>query len=153
MLLVAFAAPLSALQWTPPAPPPTPPAPPPTAQKPAELKKERAPAKTSDKEEIPPEEDTSISKQDVSFNPLQSSKEITAGDFYFKKHSYVAAAGRYKSATLYNEGNAEAWFKLGEASEKLKDKRTAHDAYAKYLEVAADAKNAAVVRKRLDKLK
>jgi predicted Zn-dependent protease len=137
---------LNALQFVPPAPPPTP-------QKPAELKKDRAPAKTSDKEEIPPEEDTSLAKQDISFNPLQSVKEITAGDFYFKKHSYVAAAGRYKSATLYNEGNAEAWLKLGETSEKLKDRKAAHAAYAKYLEVASDAKNAADVRKRLEKLK
>jgi tetratricopeptide (TPR) repeat protein len=148
LALLACVLPLSALQFVPPAPPPQPPQPPP-----GELKKDRKPAKTSDKEEVPPEEDTSLSKQDISFNPLQSVKEISAGDFYFKKHRWVAAMGRYKSATLYNEGNAEAWLKLGEASEKLKDRKAAQAAYSKYLEVASDAKNAAEIRKKLDKLK
>lgn len=131
--------------------PPAPPAPPSQSQ--GQLKKQREPAKTSDKEEVPPEEDASISKEDISFNPLQSMKEITAGNFYFRKHSYVAAAGRFKRATLYNEGNAEAWLKLGEVSEKLKDRKSARDAYTKYLEVASDAKNSAEIRKRLEKLK
>ncbi len=65
----------------------------------------------------------------------------------------MAASGRYKSATLYNEGNAEAWLKLGEVSEKLKDRKAAQAAYSKYLEVASDAKNAGEIRKKLDKLK
>ena len=37
--------------------------------------------------------------------------------------------------------------------EKLRDKTGAHDAYAKYLEVASDAKNAAEIKKRMEKLK
>jgi len=146
--LVAMCAGLSAQQMTPPplpAPPPQPPQ--------GELKKDRGQPKTSDKEYVPPEEDNSIAKDDVSFNPLQSMKEITAGDFYYHKHSYVAAAGRFKRATQYNEGNAEAWLKLGEVEEKLKDRKAAHDAYAKYLDVASDAKNAAEIKKKLDKLK
>lgn len=130
----------------------TPPAPPPP-QKPGELQKQRKPAATSDKEEVPPEEDSSIAKEDVSFNPLQSEKEITAGNYYFKKHSYLAAAGRFRNATRYNEGNAEAWLKLGEASEKLKDVKSAREAYGKYLEVASDARNAEEIRKKLEKLK
>jgi tetratricopeptide (TPR) repeat protein len=127
-------------------------APPDTQQKSGELKK-RKPAATSDKEEVPPEEDTSLAKEDFSFNPLQSAKEIEAGNYYYKKGSFLAAAGRYKSATKFNEGNSEAWLKLGEASEKLKDRRQAREAYAKYLEVSPDAKNAAEIRKKLEKLK
>jgi tetratricopeptide (TPR) repeat protein len=144
--LMALSLSLCAQQTTPP-----PPAPPPQPQ--GQLKKDRAPAKTSDKEEVPPEEDASLAKQDISFNPLQSMKEISAGDFYYKKHSYLAAAGRYRYATQYNGGNAEAWLKLGEVSEKLKDRKAARDAYTKYLEVASDAKNSAEIRKKLDKLK
>jgi predicted Zn-dependent protease len=122
-------------------------------QKPPDLQKNRKPAVTSDKEEVPPEEDTSLAKEDVSFNPLQAVKEIDAGNYYFKKGSYLAAEGRFKRATVYNEGNAEAWLKLGETREKLKDRKAARDAYAKYLEVASDAKNASEIRKKLEKLK
>jgi tetratricopeptide (TPR) repeat protein len=142
LVLLACLAPLGAQQTAPPAPP----------QKPGELK-ERKPAATSDKEEVPPEEDTALAKDDFSFNPLQAAKEIEAGNYYFKKGSFLAAAGRYKNATRFNEGNSEAWLKLGEASEKLKDRRQAHEAYAKYLEVSPEAKNAAEIRKKLAKLK
>lgn len=122
-------------------------------QKPDELKKDRKPAVTSDKEEVPPEEDASLSKDDVSFNPLQAAKEIAAGNYYYKKGSYLAAEGRYKNATRYNEGNPEAWLKLGETAEKLKDRKAAAAAYSKYLEIASDGKDAADIRKKLEKWK
>ena len=122
-------------------------------QKQEELKRERKPPATSDKEEIPPEEDTGLARDDFSFNPLQSTKEILAGNYYFKKGSYFAAARRYQNATKFNEGNSEAWLKLGEAEEKLKDRKAAREAYSKYLEVASDAKNAAEIRKKVEKLK
>lgn len=120
---------------------------------PVELQKQRPPQKTSDKEGAPPEEDTSIGTTTYSFNPLQAKKDIEIGNEYAKKHSYRAAAGRFLSATKYNDGDAEAWLRLGEMDEKLRDKSGAHDAYAKYLEIASDAKNAAEIKKRLDKLK
>src|ERR1051325_2089210 len=68
---------------------------------PGQLKKERPKQeqKTSDKEEIPPEEDTSLATENYSFNPLQSKKDITVGDEYAKKHNFRAAAGRHRSAT------------------------------------------------------
>jgi tetratricopeptide (TPR) repeat protein len=120
---------------------------------PGELQKQRPPQKTSDKEAAPPEEDTSIGTTTYSFNPLQAKKDIEIGNEYAKKHSYRAAANRFLSATKYNDGDAEAWLRLGEMDEKLRDKPGAHDAYAKYLEIASDAKNAAEIKKRLDKLK
>jgi len=122
-------------------------------QKQGDLKKRGQPAATSDKEEVPPEEDVSISRDEFTFNPLQAEKEIRAGDFYFKKGSFLAASRRYQNATKFNEGNSEAWLKLGEAQEKLKDRKAAREAYSKYLEVASDAKNAGDIRKKLDKLK
>jgi tetratricopeptide (TPR) repeat protein len=128
-------------------PPQAPPA------KPPELQKERPPQKTSDKDAVPPEEDTSIGTTTYSFNPLQAKKDIEIGNEYAKKHSYRAAANRFLSATKYNDGDSEAWLRLGEMDEKLHNKREAHDAYAKYLELASDAKNAAEIKKRLEKLK
>ena len=118
-----------------------------------DLKKDRKPAVTSDKEEVPPEEDASLATDDISFNPLQAAKEIDAGNYYYKKGSYLAAEGRYRRATEYNEGNAEAWLKLGETREKLKDRKSAREAYTKYLEVASDARNAAEIKKKIEKWK
>jgi tetratricopeptide (TPR) repeat protein len=125
----------------------------PPAGSPIELQKQRPPQKTSGKEAAPPEEDTSIGTTTYSFNPLQAKKDIEVGNEYAKKHSYRAAANRYLSATKYNDGDAEAWLRLGEMDEKLRDKPGAHGAYAKYLEIASDAKNAAEIKKRMEKLK
>jgi tetratricopeptide (TPR) repeat protein len=121
-----------------------------------QLKKDHPKQATSDKEEVPPEEDTSLSTQSYSFNPLQSKKDVAVGDYYAKKHNFHSAAGRYRSATKWDDGNLEAWLKLGEADEKLKDPDGARQAYSKYLELATDAKDAktaAEIRKRVEKLK
>jgi tetratricopeptide (TPR) repeat protein len=127
---------------------------PPDKPQPA-LKRDRSKpdAPTSGKQEVPAEEDKSVAPTDYSFNPLQAQKEVQTGNFYFKKGSYRAAAGRFLEATKWNDGYAEAWLRLGEAEEKLKDPKAAKDAYSKYLEAAPDAKNAAEIRKKLDKLK
>ena len=124
--------------------------------KPGQLQKERPKEATSDKEEVPPEEDASLANQSYSFNPLQSKKDVGVGDYYAKKHNFHSAAIRYRSATKWDDGNLEAWLKLGEAEEKLKDASAARQAYGKYLELATDAKDAktaAEIRKRVEKLK
>lgn len=98
----------------------------------------------------PPEEDeTLIPKKDYPFNPLQAAKELKTGNFYFTKGNYKGAAGRFREATLWNPGFAEAYFRLGEAEEKLRDKKAAHDAYAKFLDLAPQDKRAAELRKKL----
>src|SRR5262249_18305371 len=66
---------------------------------------------------------------------------------------YRAAAMRFEEATKWDGTSAEAYLRLGEAKEKQHDKKAAAAAYAKYLEIAPDAKEAADVRKRLEKLK
>jgi len=68
-----------------------------------------------------------------------------------KKGNLSAAKGRYKDATLYDPGSAEAFAKLGEVTEKLHDFATARDAYAKYLELAPTAKDAEAIKKRMEK--
>jgi tetratricopeptide (TPR) repeat protein len=114
---------------------------------------ERTEPKTSGKQAVPAEEDKSFLTEEHSFNPLQSQKNVETGDFYLKKGKFQAAANRYLNATMWNEGNAEAWVKLGKAEEKVKDVQAAKDAYNKYLELAPDAKDAAAVRKRLQAMK
>ena len=117
------------------------------------LKKRGETQPQAQKDGLPPEEDTSVTTNEYAFNPLQAKKEITVGNEYFKKHSYRAAAGRYTEATKWNGGDAEAWLRLGEAQERLKDQKAAREAYTKYLDLASDAKNAEEIRKKLEKLK
>jgi len=102
----------------------------------------------------PPEEDEALKPQVYALNPLQAQRNITAGDFYFHaKKNYRAAQRRYVEATKWDPGNPEAFLKLGEADEKLKDRAGARDAYTKCLELEPNGKNAGEVQKRLDKLK
>jgi len=103
-------------------------------------------------EQEPPEEDNSFKPKVYDFNPLKAKSSIDAGNYYFKKGNLAAAKGRYKDATLYDPGSAEAFGKLGEVAEKLRDFATARDSYAKYLELAPAAKDAEAVKKRMEKL-
>jgi tetratricopeptide (TPR) repeat protein len=105
------------------------------------------------KTELPPDEDKANAVEKFSFNPVQSKREMTAGDFYFKKGNYSAAIARYERATKWNDGNAEAWLRLGEAEEKKSNGKAAVEAYKKYLELSPDAKKADDVKKKLAKLK
>src|SRR5262249_55382826 len=117
------------------------------------LKKRGENPPAAQKDGMPPEEDTTVATREYAFNPLQARKEITVGNEYFKKRSYRAAAGRYAEATNWNSGKPEAWLRLGEAQEKLKDMKAAREANTKYRELAADDKRADEIRKRLEKLK
>ena len=104
-------------------------------------------------EEIPPEEDKELANQQYSFNPLQSQKDVSVGNQYFKNHKFRAAELRYTSATKWNDGNADAWLHLGEVAERLKDTEKAREAYKKYVELASDEKKAAEIKKKLEKMK
>lgn len=104
--------------------------------------------------QLPPDEDKATPQpKQYAFNPVQSKKEVEIGEFYFKKGDYRAAAGRFTEATRWNTGNAMAWLRLGDAQERMKDAKAAQSAYEKYLQLAPEAKNAAEVRKKLEKLK
>jgi len=101
-------------------------------------------------EQEPPEEDESLAKKEYSFNPLEAEKDLKVGDYYFRKGNYKAAVSRFREATLWNPTFAQAFLRLGEGEEKLKDRAAAKQAYAKYLELAPDGKDAAAVKKKLD---
>ena len=99
----------------------------------------------------PPEEDESLAPKVYALNPVQAKKEITAGDYYFKKPNYSAAARRYLEATRWDPGSAEAFLKLGEAREKLREFGPAREAYLKYIELAEDPKEKDALRKKMAK--
>jgi tetratricopeptide (TPR) repeat protein len=101
----------------------------------------------------PPDEDAAADAKVYSFNPLQAQKEMRTGEFYFKKGSYRAAATRFREATRWNPTFAQAWLRLGDAAEKQNDAKTIAEAYAKYLELQPEARNAGDIRKKLDKIK
>jgi tetratricopeptide (TPR) repeat protein len=135
-------------------PPQNPPPPqPPAKTHPGELQKGRPKPPATGKEEIPPEEDKSLSVDSYSFNPLQAQKDLNVGNYYFKQHKYRAAETRFHEALKWNDGFGDAWLRLAEVEEKLKDPQAAKEAYNKYLEISPEAKNAAEIRKRIEKLK
>jgi tetratricopeptide (TPR) repeat protein len=141
-LLLAGIMPLAAQEQT---------TPPDTAPKPQ--LEQRTPPKTSGKQAVPAEEDKSFLSEEHSFNPLQSQKSVEVGDHYLRNGKLQGAIYRYQDATLWNDGNAEAWLRLAKAQEKMKDTKAAKDAYRKYLELSPDAKDAAAIRKKLQSMK
>ena len=99
----------------------------------------------------PAEEDESLAPKVYALNPVQARKEITAGDYYFKKPNYSAAARRYLEATRWDPGSTEAFLKLGETREKLREYGPAREAYLKYIELVEDPKEKDAARKKLAK--
>jgi tetratricopeptide (TPR) repeat protein len=97
----------------------------------------------------PPEEDESLRPKEYAFNPLQATKELAIGNYYFKKGSWKAAALRYEEATRWNPGYGDAFLKWAEALEKLNQKEKAKGVYGKFLAVAPDHKKAGEIRKKL----
>jgi tetratricopeptide (TPR) repeat protein len=100
-------------------------------------------------EQEPPEEDESLAPKTYSFNPLEAEKDLKIGLYYFKKSNYKAATSRFREATLWNPTYAEAFLRLGESEEKMKDKKAADEAYQKYLALEPDGKEAEAVKKKL----
>jgi len=97
------------------------------------------------------EEDAGVTvDREYVFNPLQAEKELRIGDYYTKKGSHKAAAGRYLEAVKWNPSLAEGWRKLAAAREKLNDFKAASEAWKKYLDLAPDAKDAKQIRKKID---
>ena len=99
----------------------------------------------------PPEEDEGLKPQEYALNPVQAKKEFSAGTFYWRKGSYRAAALRYREASRWDTGWADAFLKWGESAERQKDYIAAREAFAKYFELAEDQKSVAEIKKRMVK--
>ena len=97
----------------------------------------------------PPEEDESVAPKKYVLNPLESERNIKIGNFYWSKGNYHAALNRYQDATRYNPSSPEAFFKVGEAEEKLKHKDAAKAAFQKVISLAPDSKLAREAKRKL----
>ena len=73
------------------------------------------------------------------------------GDEYLKKSKVSAAANRYLEATRWDPGSAEAFLKLGQAREKLRQYSRAREAYLKSIDLTDDPKEKDAIRKKMDK--
>lgn len=92
-------------------------------------------------------------KQQVyAFNPVQARNELKVGNYYAKKGSFRAAAGRYLEATRWDAGFAEAYWRLGMARERLGEAAAAVDAYRQFLTVESGTKRARQALARLTDL-
>ena len=130
LLSVFLALPLAAQESKPPAPPATP----------------------SVQEQEPAEEDPDLKPKEYSFNPLEASRNITTGNFYFKKGNFRAASRRFLEASKWDPTSAEAVLRLGEADEKLKSFPEAREAYQKFITLSSDGKEIEAVKKRISGL-
>ncbi|MEO8048960.1 MAG: tetratricopeptide repeat protein [Acidobacteriota bacterium] len=110
------------------------------------------PAAPSVQEQEPPEEDPDLKPKEYSFNPLEAARNITAGNFYYKKGNYRAASRRYLEASKWDPASAEAQMRLGEADEKLRDFNGAREAYEKVVSLSSDAREIEAVKKKLASL-
>jgi tetratricopeptide (TPR) repeat protein len=121
------------------------------AQQPPDSQRKTTTQPPAVKEEEPPEEDESLLPKEYAFNPLESARNVTAGNYYFKKGNYRAAAKRYLEATKWDPSSSEAFLKFAEASEKSRDLAAAREAYEKYIALSPDPKNAESIRKKIAK--
>ncbi len=101
-------------------------------------------------EENPPEEDESVAPEKFVLNPLESERNIRVGNYYWRRGKYRAAAGRYERATRFNPSSPEAFYKLGEAEEKLKNKEAARLAFQRVMQIAPDSKLANEAKKKVN---
>ena len=122
-----------------------------------------APAQEPQYQELEEEDEDLVQETEYAFNPVQAAKEFRIGNFYWKKGSFRAAAGRYEEATLWDPDFADAYWKLAEAHERIaekefveKDKQlalvAARSAYEKYIELKPKSKQAKKARQRLAEL-
>jgi TolA-binding protein len=114
-------------------------------------KNQQPSAKSLPPEDLPPEEDEDVAPKVYPFNPIESDRCIRVGVFYMHQSKYKAAAGRFLDATKYNPNSAEAFFKLGEAEEKLKNTDAAKSAFTRVVQIAPDSKQGREAKKKLSK--
>lgn len=106
----------------------------------------------SEDDQNPPEEDESVAPEKFVLDPLESDRNVKVGNFYMhqgKPAGYRAALHRYERATKFNPSNVEAFYKIGEAQEKLKNKDGAKAAFEKVIQIAPDSKFAHEAKKKL----
>ncbi len=127
-----------------------------TSQQPAQQSGQQPTQSTPPAQEVPdenslPEEDESVAPEKFVLNPLESERSVRIGNYYWHKGNMRAALRRYEWATKYNPSSAEAFYKVGEAEDKLKDKDKARLAYKRVVDIAPDSKLGREAKKKLSK--
>jgi tetratricopeptide (TPR) repeat protein len=108
--------------------------------------------RSEDDQNEPEEEDDSVAPEKFVLNPLESDRNVKVGNFYMHQGTpsgYRAALHRYERATKFNPSNAEAFYKIGEVQEKLKNKDGAKAAFEKVIQIAPDSKFARDAKKKI----
>ncbi len=113
-------------------------------------KQQQSPTPAPD-EANPPEEDEALIPEKVPLNPMEAERSIKVGTFYMHKGKFRAALERFELASKYNPGSADAFFKIGEAEEKLKNTDAAKLAFAKVIKLAPNTKLAQEAEKKMGK--
>jgi tetratricopeptide (TPR) repeat protein len=96
-----------------------------------------------------PEEDETEAPEKFVLNPLESERNIRIGNYYWHKGNARAALRRYEWATKYNPSSAEAFYKVAEAEDKLKNKDAARLALKKVMDLSPDSKLGREAKKKL----
>lgn len=82
---------------------------------------------------------------------MEAERSIRVGTYYMHKGKFRAALQRFELATRYNPSSPDAFFKVGEAEEKLKNEDAAKVAFTKVVHLAPNTKLAQEARKKIDK--
>lgn len=82
---------------------------------------------------------------------MEAERSIRVGTFYMHKGKYRAALQRFELATKYNPRSPDAFFKIGEAEEKLKNIDAAKTAFEKVVHLAPNTKLAQEAQKKINK--
>ena len=108
-----------------------------------------APQQVPDESTLP-EEDESVAPEKFVLNPLESERNIRVGNYYWRKGKFRGALQRYERATKFNPNSAEAFYKVGEAEEKLQNQEAARLAFQKVVKLSPDSKLGREAKKKLD---
>jgi tetratricopeptide (TPR) repeat protein len=98
------------------------------------------------------EDEDIVQDTTYAFNPIQARKEFKIGGFYAKKGNHRAASARYLEATKWDPSYAEAYWRLGESREELKQYNFAIEAYRKYLQLEPEGRESKEAQKRVSRL-
>ena len=107
---------------------------------------------SNDVREHPEDDPTNYTREMHPWNPMRAMKAVEVGDFYFKQGNLLGAISRYREALYFKDDDAEAALKLGRALEKNKEPYEARQAYALYLKVLPQGKDAEEAKKALARI-
>jgi len=85
-------------------------------------------------------------------DPALSEKNLSVGDFYFKRKNYEAAIGRYAEAIEYQPDSTRAYDSLARAYEKIEEHGKAIDTYKRFIEKNPNSPKIAEFQSKISKL-